>query len=104
MSTVVLDQPEQQWTCPNCPQTAVTLGKPNRFHYCAGLRGLFAPMVPAGSGARVIAVEREDYVGRELVTRDDGGRPVMAVVTERPDGSNDVMVNAPAARGGGSAR
>jgi hypothetical protein len=61
---------------------------------------MLAPLVPAGSGARVLAVEREDYVGGELVAYDDNRRPIAAVVTERPDGSNDVMVNAPAARGG----
>jgi len=38
-------------------------------------------------------------VGSELVHFDGEGRPVMAVVTERPDGSNDVMVNVPTAQG-----
>lgn len=99
MSAVILQPPEQHWTCPNCTTTAVTAGKPNRYHNCGGLRGLLAPMVLDGFLGRVIAVEREDYVGSELVHFDGEGRPVMAVVTERPDGSNDVMVNVPTAQG-----
>ena len=42
--------------------------------------------------------EREDYVGKEQEQLDpERGRPVMSIVTERGDGSNDVMVFAPAA-------
>jgi hypothetical protein len=52
-------------------------------------------MVPVGSGARVTYREREDYVGREQVQTDASGRPVMSIVTERPDGSNDAVVLAP---------
>jgi hypothetical protein len=98
MGAVLLEPPEQHWVCPNCTQTDRTRGKPNRFHRCRGLAGLLAPMVPDGADCAVEAVERQDYVGRELVTYDGEGRPVMAVVTRRADGSNDVMVNAPAAR------
>lgn len=98
----VLVAPEQRWSCPNCTVTDVTRGETNRFHPCAGLAGITAPMVLAGTDVRVFAVERQDYVGREIVQYDGNGRPVMAVVTERADGSNDVMVNAPTARGGGS--
>jgi hypothetical protein len=106
MGAVLLQPPEQRWECPNCPVTDVTVGQPNRFHPCPGMGGMLAPLVPAGSGARVFAVEREDYVGRERAhaQRDADGRYVMAVVTERPDGSNDVMVNAPTAVGEGMNR
>jgi hypothetical protein len=45
----------------------------------------------------VEAVEREDYVGKEVVTTDGEGRPVMAVETTRDDG-NDVAVFAPCAQ------
>jgi len=38
-------------------------------------------------------------VGKEDVPTDGNGRPVMAIRTERPDGSNDVMMFAPTARG-----
>ena len=89
----------RNWECPNCPQTAITAADvPNRFHQCGGLRGLVAPMVPAGIRAKVEAREREDYVGTELVQVDAGGRPVMSVVTTRDDGT-DVAVFAPCATG-----
>jgi hypothetical protein len=101
MAALLLRLPDQDWECPNCPATDRTTGQTNRWHQCAGLAGILAPLVPAGSGARVFAVEREDYVGDEIVQVDGNGRPVMAVVTERPDGSNDVVVNAPTARATG---
>lgn len=99
MSAVLLTLPPVRWVCPNCPVEAVTPGStPNRYHECPGLAGITAPMVPAGSGSRVRSVIREDYVGREIVQYDWYGRPIMSVVTERPDGSNDVAVLAPTAR------
>lgn len=99
--TVILNS-EKRWECPNCSLTDVTYeAKPHsRMHPCRGLRGLTAPMVPAGTRCKVEAVEREDYVGGEIVTTDGNGRPVMAVETTRDDG-NDVAVFAPCARAGG---
>lgn len=85
------------WECPNCSKTDVTGQVPNRYHACAGLNGVMAPMVPEGQKVKVIAVERQDYIGSEQVQLAPNGRPVMSVVTERPDGSNDVMVFAPSA-------
>lgn len=81
-------QPEQHWECPNCDLTAVTHEtRPHtEFHHCAGLRSLWAPLIPAGTRAKVEAVEREDYVGRDQAQTDRDGRPVMAVVTTRDDG------------------
>lgn len=94
--TLVLDR-EQRWRCPNCTSTAVTHGPAeNRFHTCAGLAGLLAPMVLDGVRARVRAVVREDYVGSEDVRYDGAGRPVSAVVTER-EGGQDCVVYAPTA-------
>lgn len=87
---------EQHWVCPNCPATAVTAGTPNRFHNCPGLRGLLAPMVLDGVRCKVVAEERQDYIGPEDVRLDAGGRPVMAVRTVRDDG-DDLMVFAPTA-------
>lgn len=87
---------EQHWTCPNCPATAVTAGRANRFHHCSGLRGLLAPMVLDGVRCKVVAEEREDYVGREDVRYDGAGRAVMAVRTVRDDGE-DLAVFAPTA-------
>ena len=91
--------PEHRWACPNCTATDVTHEpRPHtRFHACRGLRGLTAPMVPAGTDCKVEAVERGDYVGRELITVDGEGRPVMSIVTTRADGSNDCAVLAPCA-------
>lgn len=91
--------PEQRWACPNCTATDVTHeSQPHtRFHSCRGLKGLSAPFVPAGTRCKVEAVEREDYVGKEVVTTDGEGRPVMAVETTRDDG-NDVAVFAPCAQ------
>jgi hypothetical protein len=63
--------------------------------------GLTAPLVLDGTGGITRAVVREDYVRGETVVTDDAGRPIAAVVTERPDGSYDTVVNAPVARGGG---
>ena len=98
MAAVLLDREPRQWVCAHCPVTAVTAwDTPNRFHHCRGLAGITAPMVPAGSRCRVRAVVREDYVAGEIVQYDDNGRPIMAVVTDRPDGSNDVAVLAPTA-------
>ena len=93
----------RHWECPNCKMTDVTT-KPvaNRYHACAGLSGVMAPLVPAGQKVKVTANEREDYIGKEMVQMHNG-RPVMSIVTERPDGSNDVMVFAPSATGNGDA-
>lgn len=87
------------WVCPNCDQMDVTHeARPHsRFHTCSGLRGLTAPFVPEGTSCKVVAREREDYVGSELVQTDANGRPVMSVVTTRDDGE-DCLVFAPTAQ------
>lgn len=93
-----------EWYCPNCHQRGMTREtRPHsRYHHCPKLGGLVAPMLVVGTKAKVTAVERQDYVGKEhgLVYRD--GRPIMSVVTEREEGT-DVMVFAPTARAEGSA-
>jgi len=91
--------PEQHWVCPNCVRTHITReARPHTpFHNCAGLRGLSAPFVLAGMDCKVESREREDYVGREIVTTDGESRPVMSIVTTRADGSNDCAVLAPCA-------
>jgi hypothetical protein len=93
-------QTEHHWACPNCPVTDVTRQSAphTRFHACRGLRGMLAPMVPAGTRCKVEAVERQDYVAGEQVRADAEGRPVMAVVTTRDDGT-DCAVFAPCATG-----
>lgn len=101
---VVLLVPESRWECPNCMQTDVTRrSEPHtQMHTCPGARGMTVPFVPAGTKARVVLRDREDYVGRELVQADEDGRPVMSAVVTRDDGE-DVVVYAPCATGGGEA-
>lgn len=96
----VLLRAERHWECPNCQHTDVTRETQphSRFHACRGLRGLSAPMVPAGTRCKVETREREDYVGRELVHTDGNGRPIMSIVTTRDDGM-DACVFAPCAVG-----
>jgi hypothetical protein len=90
--TVLLAQPQRHWECGACDHTHVSQGTPGHvMHNCAGMHGLSVPMVPAGTRCKVTAVEREDYVGNELVQTDARGRPVMAVVTTRDDGEDRVV-------------
>jgi len=92
-------QPNHHWRCDGCGFEDVTHeARPHsRFHPCPAMGGLAVPMVRGGIKARVTAVEREDYVGDETVQTGAGGRPVMAVITEYEDGSNDTTVYAPLA-------
>jgi hypothetical protein len=53
-------------------------------------------MVPAGTRCKVEAVERGDWIGKEDVTVDGDGRPVMSIVTTRDHGQ-DTAVFAPCA-------
>jgi NADPH-dependent 2,4-dienoyl-CoA reductase/sulfur reductase-like enzyme len=88
----------RDWHCPACPAEARTVDAKTPMHPCPGLAGLMAPLVLRGRRAKVEAVERQDYIGRELVQTDGNGRPVMAVVTTRDDGQ-DCTVFAPTAQG-----
>lgn len=94
---------EHHWTCPNCPAVHRTVqAQPHTpFHVCPGLAGLTAPFVPAGTRAKVEAIERGDYTGGDLVTTDTDGRVVMAVETTRDDGT-DRAVFAPCATARGA--
>lgn len=89
---------EQRWECPNCTVTDVTFeSQPHsRMHPCRGMAGLTVPMVPAGTRCKVTAVEREDYIGHDMVQLDGNGRPIMATVVTRDDGE-DRAVYAPTA-------
>jgi hypothetical protein len=58
-----------------------------------------SPLIKAGVRAKVEAVEREDYIGDELVQLDANGRPIMSVITTRDDGQ-DCAIYAPTATGG----
>jgi hypothetical protein len=98
----------KDWECPNCSALDQTNeARPHtRMHNCAGFNGLSLPMVETArknehgtrfnKRVKVSPVVREDYEGGEFgLTRDEQGRPIMAAVTEYPDGSNDVAVFAP---------
>lgn len=104
MAPVILTPPEQRWECPSCGLLDVTHEQRThtQMHPCPALGGLLTPMVPAGSKARHVAREREDYVGSDLVQLDDNGRPVMSLTTEHDDGRQDCMIFAPAASAHGS--
>lgn len=86
--------PEHRWSCPNCLSVHVSHeAQPHTpFHPCAGLKGLSAPYVPAGTSCKVEAREREDWIGRDLPQLDGDGRPKMAVVTTRDDGEDCTML------------
>lgn len=90
--------PEHRWSCPNCTATHVSHeARPHTpFHSCAGLKGLSAPYVPDGTRCKVEAVERGDWVGKDLPQLDGAGRPKMSVVTTRDHGQ-DCAVLAPCA-------
>jgi hypothetical protein len=97
----LIDQPVVRWECPNCDVTDVTVGlHPNRFHTCAGLHMLSAPLVradPEAPGLRrrckVEATEREDYLNGEIQNSGDDGKPYMNIRTTWDD-HDDLAVNA----------
>lgn len=107
MSGPVILNAEKRWECPSCHLQDVTYqAQPHtRMHACRALKGIVAPMVEVATlefvkhSVRHVVREREDYVGNEQVRLDGEGRPVMAVVTERADGSNDCHVFAGVAQG-----
>lgn len=88
----------QVWDCPNCTSSARTVDAKIPHHPCSGLAGLMVPLVLRGERAKVEAVERQDFIGGELVQLDGNGRPVMAAVVTRDDGQ-DCTVFAPTAQG-----
>lgn len=90
-----------QWFCPNCDVTSVTGPLPpgsTRFHICAGLHMLTAPLIRAGTRCKVEAEERADYLNGEIQNAGDDGKPYMAIRTTRDDGE-DLAVNAGLAQG-----
>lgn len=86
---------ETRFECPNCTSTLTLPAPPGKpvLHPCRGLKGLLAPMIPAGTPCKVEAVERDDYIGTDIPHYDGEGRPIMSVVTTRDDGTDcQVMV------------
>lgn len=90
------------WFCPNCDQTDRTLPLPpnaTRFHTCPRLHMLTAPLLRAGTDAKIVASQREDYLGTEIQAHGDDNRAYMNVQTVHADGHTDVAVFAPLAQG-----
>ena len=99
LAVPLLSQPVTRWMCPNCDVTDVTRGLcPNRFHTCAGLHMLTAPLVREGLRAKVEAGEREDFLRGEIQATGDDGKPYMNVRTTYAD-HDDLAVNAGLATG-----
>ena len=96
--TIPILAPVQHWWCPNCRLEDVTHEAKLhiRYHTCPKLRNLSAPMVPAGTKAKVEVHEREDYIGKGLPRLDENGRPLMNIETTRDEGT-DLLVFAPTA-------
>lgn len=89
------------WVCPNgCPTMDATQRSDvhQQLHPCRAMGGLMVPLVEQGMQVKVSVHEREDFLGDEVVTTDDAGRPVMAVSITRDDGE-DRVVFAPLAVG-----
>lgn len=95
MNVPILSTPEQRWECPSCSLQQVTRRSDvhTEFHHCAGLNGLWAPMVPEGTRCKVETHERDDFIAGEKVQLHEG-RPVMNLVVTRDDGQ-DCVVYAP---------
>lgn len=102
---MILLDPSRRWQCPSCDRQLKTEQPVSTIplHPCKENKGLLVPFVEVHGvelrkhSSRHVVLEREDFVGSELVQTDGEGRPVMAVVTERADGSNDTQVYAPTA-------
>lgn len=108
MRGVLLEHQEKHWECPSCGRQHVTRTAQvtSELHACPSQRGMIVPFVEVISNAgiakhsvRHVVVERGDFIGSELGVRHDAeGKAVMAVHTERADGSHDTHVFAPAAQ------
>lgn len=105
---IPLLDPTRWWECPSCHRQESTREiRPHApFHECPAHAGALVPSVEvhhnrglARGAVRHVVRPREDYVGTELGLRYAAGVPVMSVVTERADGSNDCAVFPATAQG-----
>lgn len=92
--TVELSPPIRHWKCPSCSFTDTTrrYDLHSLLHVCPALNNASVPMeevrdLDDNTVSRHVVVEREDYIGSEV-----GVTNVAGVKTERPDGSNDMIV------------
>ena len=102
MEVPLLHVPFEDWYCPNCGLSERVQSLPygaTRFHTCPRLHSLTAPLVRTGSDCKVVAEDRQDYLGKEVVNLGDDGRAYMSVRTVHADGHDDLAVNAPVAQG-----
>lgn len=99
----MLEPPTRYWSCPSCVAQHVSHeARPHLpMHPCPGQAGMMVPYVEAHPGRlqrradrrHHRLIERGDYAGSEKgLRRTVDGRLVMAVHTERPDGSHDTCV------------
>ena len=86
----------KDWYCPNCDALARTYSEKLPYHECPKLAGVMSPLILVGTKAKIVAVERQDYIGGDLVQVDANGRPIMSVVTTRDDGQDCVTFPATA--------
>ena len=105
--TVPVLDPVHYWECPSCgfQHVTKTVAITSELHLCPKKAGLMVPLVEVdeyGLKERLHhrVIERGDYIGSEIGVRHDANRQaVMAVHTERSDGSHDTHVYAPIAQG-----
>ena len=87
----------KDWVCAKgCGSHARTYDSKLPHHRCKLMNGLPVALIPAGTKAKVVAVERQDYVKKELVRTDSEGNVIMATVVTRDEGQ-DCTVYAPCA-------
>jgi hypothetical protein len=106
MAGVILEVPSKNWECPSCGfQTVTRDPRPHMpTHPCPKYNGFSVPLVEVFGDAlkkhsvRHVVKERDDYVGKEIVQLGPDGKPIMALITERADGSNDTRIYAPTAQ------
>jgi hypothetical protein len=86
----VLEPPVKRWHCPRCGAIDATreVRPHTQMHTCPALGMLTAPMLEEGMAGDVVAVVREDYLGTDLQTTDESGRPISSIVRVRDDGQD----------------
>lgn len=108
MQGIHLDPPEWHWECPSCRRQYVSheLRPHTPMHPCGEHSGFEMPYARVEAGAAGLGkhavihkvIEREDWIGQEHGIPIVGGTAVMAVRTERADGSYDTHIFAPVAK------
>lgn len=86
----------KDWVCArDCGSHARTFDDKLPHHRCKRMGGLMVALIPAGQKAKVEAIERQDYVGSDIVDYTDG-KVIMSTVVIRDDGQ-DCTAYAPCA-------